>query len=73
MWVCKIFLGCRMEQGPIKPREAPSAMTALNILKDNHESGIADIQKQISSLKQKEAADRHEIDKLQKALNHLTD
>merc|ERR1712126_532483 len=65
--------GCRMEQGPIKPREAPSAMTALNILKDNHESGIADIQKQISSLKQKEAADRREIDKLQKALNHLTD
>jgi len=65
--------GCRMEQGPIKPREAPSAMTALNILKGNHESGIADIQKQISSLKQKEAADRHEIDKLQKALNHLTD
>ena len=47
-----------MEQGPIKPREAPSAMTALNILKDNHESGIADIQKQISSLKQKEAAER---------------
>merc|ERR1712168_615474 len=25
--------GCRMEQGPIKPREAPSAMTALNILR----------------------------------------
>ena len=67
------FSGCRMEQGPIKPREAPSAMTALNILKDNHESGIADIQKQISSLKQKEAADKHEIEKLQAALNHLTD
>jgi len=65
--------GCRMEQGSIKPREAPSAMTALNILQENHKTGIADIQKQISSLKHKEAADRHEIDKLQAALNHLTD
>merc|ERR1711970_1434902 len=65
--------GCRVEQGPIKLREAPSAMTALNILQENHKSGIADIQKQISSLKHKEASDRHEIDKLQAALNHLTD
>ena len=62
------------EQVPvIKPREAPSAMTALNILQENHKSGIDDIQRQINALKQREDHDKREIGNLEAALHHLTD
>jgi len=62
------------EQVPvIKPREAPSAMTALNILQENHKFGIDDIQSQINALKQREDHDKREIGNLEAALHHLTD
>jgi len=63
---------CLSPVAEITPREAPSAMTALNNLAQNHDSGMAGISRELAQLKERERSDKAEIEKLENALHQLT-
>merc|ERR1712168_216223 len=58
-------------QYEIEPREAPSAMTALDILKTNHQNEFSKLKNKIGDMKAKEVYDQIKIKKLKTAINHL--
>merc|ERR1712212_1445006 len=58
-------------QYEIEPREAPSAMTALDILKTNHQNEYSKLKNKIGDMKAKEVYDQIKIKKIKTAINHL--
>jgi len=56
----------------IKLHEAPSAMTAFNNLKSNHETEMKKVKFEIDQMKNKVENDQKEIAKLQKTIKSLT-
>ena len=68
----RISSSCLSPVPEVAPREAPSAMTALNTLKQNHESGMNSITSELAALKEREMVDKDEIKRLENALHELT-
>ena len=50
------------------PREAPSALTALNILQTNHNEGIQLLNEEVKKVKKSEKDKTAELDKLRHSL-----
>jgi len=53
---------------PIAPREVPSALTALNILQTNHDSGIGMLNNEVKKLKVSEQHKTNELERLRHSL-----
>jgi len=67
---------CPLDDAPqrdeIKPHEAPSAMTALDILKSNHQSEYSKLKSKVGDMKAREVNDQIKIQKLKNAIHYLT-
>lgn len=59
-------------ESEIKPRKAPSAQTALNMLAEHHKAGIHELTDELTTVKLREMSDQEEIKKLQSQLHDLT-
>ena len=55
----------------IEPHEAPSAMTALDILKSNHQSEYSKLKSKVGDMKAREVNDQMKIQKLKNAIHYL--
>jgi len=67
---------CPVDDAPsrceIEPREAPSAMTALDILKSNHQNEYSKLKSKVGDMKAREVNDQMKIQKLKNAIHYLT-
>ena len=67
---------CPLDDAPsrceIEPREAPSAMTALDILKSNHQNEYSKLKSKVGDMKAREVHDQMKIQKLKNAIHYLT-
>ena len=67
---------CPLDDAPqrceIEPREAPSAMTALDILKSNHQNEYSKLKSKVGDMKAREVNDQMKIQKLKNAIHYLT-
>ena len=52
----------------VSPRQVPSAITALNILKTNHDSGLSTLNKEVKKLKESEENKTNELERLRHSL-----
>ena len=59
---------CAPTRAECPPREAPSALTALNILQTNHNEGIQLLNEEVKKVKKSEKDKTAELDKLRNSL-----
>ena len=59
---------CAPTGAEFPPREAPSALTALNILQTNHNEGIQLLNEEVKKVKKSEKDKTAELDKLRNSL-----
>ena len=52
----------------VSPRQVPSAITALNILKTNHDSGLSTLNNEVKKLKESEENKTNELERLRHSL-----